>query len=156
MLNDPVESPASPLRYDSALEREIVETLVRTLPSPWKLQQHAPLLDVPAPGLDFPYTPDIVIKNESTGQSLSVEVKSSVSLSLLNIMTLQRIQSAIEKLGGDFLLLVQGEAPGSRGAKPWLSEYGINAVGVSQAADAAGEIEKQLARPSRLLRGQRF
>jgi hypothetical protein len=141
MMNDPGESSAVPLEYRSACEREIITTLLRTLPAPWKL---LPSLDVPVPGLDFQYTPDLVIKNETTGQSMSVEVESSVSLSLPNIMKFRRIQAAIEQSGGDFLLVVHGETPGSGGARRWLGEYGVNAVGASKAVEVAGVIEKQL------------
>jgi hypothetical protein len=147
MRNDSGPRPAVPLECNTAFEQELADTLVLTLPSSWTLQHQAPPLDVQAPDLDFQYTPDMVVRNESTGQSLSVEVKNSVSLSLPNIMKFRRIQSAIEQSGGDFLLVVHGETPGAGGAKRWLSEYGINAVGASRAEEAAGMIAKQLTLP---------
>jgi hypothetical protein len=37
------------------------------------------------------YTPDFLIRNETTGQVLAVEIKSGLSLSLANIIKFQRI-----------------------------------------------------------------
>jgi hypothetical protein len=131
-------------QYASAVEKEIGESLERTLTPPWSLKYHGEVLDVRSAGGGISYTPDFLITNEATGQALAVEIKSSLSLSIANIIKFQHIQSAFEKKGTDFLVVVHGHLPEDAAANARLGEYGINAVGVSRAIDAASEIEKQL------------
>lgn len=93
---------------------------------------------------DMHYTPDFLIRNAATGHALAVEVKSTISLSLPNVLKISDIKAAFEKQGTDFLVVVHGDAHDTPRANARLNEFGINAVGVSRPADAAAEIEKQL------------
>jgi hypothetical protein len=131
--------------YSSAVEKEIGESLEGKINRPWSVKYPGEPLETDTAGLGIHYTPDFVITNEETGQVLAVEVKSYLSLSLPNIIKFQHIQSALEKSGADFFLVVHGDSSESAGADARLGEYGIHAVGVSRPIDAATEIEKQLA-----------
>lgn len=144
MTTKSVAKSNSQREYASAVEKAIGESLERKLTPPWSLKYHGESLDVRSAGGGINYTPDFLITNEATGQALAVEIKSSFSLSLANIIKFQHIQSAFEKLGTDFLVVVHGDLPEDARANVRLGEYGINAVGVNRAIDAASEIEKQL------------
>jgi hypothetical protein len=135
----------SPWRlYGSALEQEIVEAVGRSLKSPWTLQQQTIPLDLSATDVDLHYTPDFVIRNESNGHVLAVEVKSSSSLSMANVIKLQHIQNAFQESGTDFLLVVHNVDAEAKGKNAQLTEYGLNAVDINRPDQAAVEIEKQL------------
>lgn len=135
---------SSPREYASAVEREIAHALERTLTAPWKLQSRIESLEVPSVGSGWRYTPDFVIRNESTGETLSVEVKSSLSLSMPNLIKLHEIQSAVESDGSKFLLLVHANTGDTAKPSSMTGEYGVNAVTVSGASEAAHVIEEHL------------
>jgi hypothetical protein len=134
-----------PREYASAVEREIGESLERTLTPPWSLKYLTEPLDVRSGNWGINYIPDFLITNSTTGHALAVEVKSSLSLSIANIVKLQHIQSALERQETDLLVVVHGGSPDDPGPNARLGEYGIKAIGVRGAIDAASEIEKQLA-----------
>lgn len=136
---------ASQYEYSSALEKQIGDSLQRTLAPPWSLEYPAQSVDVRTGGGQMNYTPDFLIRNSTTGNALAVELKSSSSLSIPNIIKLQHVQAALEKQGTAFLIVVHDGSRDEPVANARLGEYGINAVGVSGAVDAAGAIEKQLA-----------
>jgi hypothetical protein len=140
-----VENSAYPSKFASALEKEIGESLEQTLAPPWRLQYPTASLDVRSGSWAMNYTPDFLITNSATGHTLAVEVKSSLSLSMANIVKLQHIQSALKAQGKDFLLVVHRGSRDDPEPNADLGEYGIHAVGVNRAVDAASEIEKQLA-----------
>lgn len=144
MMNSSATQTASQRQYASAAETELIESLESMLTYPWRLKYPEESLDVRA-GAGINYTPNFLIMNETTGRALAVEIKNSLSLSLPNIIKLQHIQSAFKNLGTDFLVVVHGDVSEDAGANARLSHYGINAVGVSRAIDAARAIEKQLA-----------
>lgn len=137
-----------PSAYDSEVEREIAQVLEKTLTAPWRLQGRIQSFEVPSGERGLRYTPDFVIRNESTGESLSVEVKDSISLSMPNLMKLRDIQSAVESDGSKFLLLVCSGVSDAVRPGATLSEYGLNAVTVRGATDAARVIEQRLMRQS--------
>lgn len=135
---------AAPREYASTAEKEIAEFLVKTLAAPWKLQPEVMPMEVPSAGGGLRYVPDFLIVNEATGDSLSVEVKSSRSLSMPNLIKFHDIQTAIEGAGARFLLLVHADSPDAASAKSRLGEFGVRAATVRSAADAAHVIEEQL------------
>ena len=143
MTTNAVMKATAERAHASKVDQEIAESIERKLTPPWRLQYHRESLDVGFAGWAIHYTPDFVLTNETTGQALAVEIKNSVSLSMLNIIKLQHIQSAFEKLGTDFLVVVRGDASDDGRANLRLAEYGIHAVA---ATEAASEIEKQLTR----------
>lgn len=130
-------------RYLSSFEKEIGETLQKTLPAPWRLEYAAVPLDVLTGTGPMNYTPDFLITNPSTGHSVAIEVKSNLSLSMPNILKLQDIQAALAKNGTDFLIVVQQASDEPRNDR--LDDYGLNAVSVHGISHAAEEIEKKLA-----------
>lgn len=139
------ENSAYPSKYASALEKEIGKSLEQTLAPPWSLQYPTESVDVRAGSWAIDYTPDFLITNSATGHALAVEVKSSLSLSLANIIKFRHIQSALKEMGTDFLVVVHNGSPDDPEPNAHLGEYGIHAIGVNRAIDAAHEIEKQLA-----------
>lgn len=139
------ENSAYPSKYASALEKEIGKSLEQTLAPPWSLQYPSESIDVRAGSWAVNYTPDFLITNSATGHALAVELKSSLSLSIANILKLHHIQSALREKGTDFLIVVHDGSPDDPEPNAQLGEYGIHAVGASRAVDAANEIEKQLA-----------
>ena len=138
------ENSVYPSKFTSALEKEIGESLEQTLTPPWRLQYPTASLDVRSGSWAIHYTPDFLITNSATGHALAVEVKSSLSLSMANIIKFQHIQSALKEQGTDFLMVVPHGSRDDPEPNAQLGEYGIHAVGVSSGVDAASEIEKQL------------
>lgn len=124
-------------------EEEIGEILDLQLRSPWSVVESSPL-DVGSAGPAFSYAPDIMLKNDDTGEVLMVEIKTPNSLSIPNILKLKRIQTAVEDAGTDFLLLFEDDKSAASRTQVRLSEYGVKAVGVSNASDAADQIVKHL------------
>lgn len=139
------EDFAYPSKFASTLEKEIGASLEQTLAPPWRLQYPTESLDVRSGSWSINYIPDFLITNSATGHTLAVEIKSSLSLSMANIIKLQHIQSALKEQGKDFLLVVHRGSRDDPEPNADLGEYGLHAVGVNRAVDAASEIEKQLA-----------
>jgi hypothetical protein len=84
------EKPGATLHhYSSPFEKEIGESLQRTLAAPWRLEYPARSVDVLTGTGQMDYTPDFLIANRSTGRAVAVEVKSNLSLSIPNILKLQ-------------------------------------------------------------------
>lgn len=54
----------------------------------------------------FQYGPDFLVRRNSTGQELFVEVKSIHSLSLANLAMFRAVAKQLKKTGKDFLVLV--------------------------------------------------
>lgn len=137
------DKPTASRGYDSALEEQIVEGLSRQLKAPWKIQRDPGDMQFSTANADLRYTPDVVLRNEDTGKLVVLEFKQNMSLSMPNLMKFQRIQSAYESSGAEFLLVVHGdqETPKSDSR---FTEYGINAIDVTRVEDAAGEIERHL------------
>jgi hypothetical protein len=130
--------------YASAVEKEIGESLKNRLVPPWGLKYPTESVGVSSGSWTMNYAPAFLITNSATGRVLAVEVKSSLSLSLPNILKLQHIQTALKQVGVDFLLVVHGGSFEEPGPNSRLSEYGVHAVDVSGDVDAAGEIKKWL------------
>jgi hypothetical protein len=137
------KSTSSP-GYDSAMEEQIIEGLSRQLKAPWKIRRESADVRLSSSDAVMGYTPDLVLTNEDTGKVVVVELKQNLSLSMPNLIRFQNIQSEYEKSGAEFLLVVHGGESQNSNSESRLSEYGINAVDVTHAEDAALAIQQHL------------
>jgi hypothetical protein len=139
------EKPGATLHhYSSPFEKEIGESLQRTLAAPWRLEYPARSVDVLTGTGQMDYTPDFLIANRSTGRAVAVEVKSNLSLSIPNILKLQDIQAALEKQGTGFFVVVHWVPSDEPLRDERLADYGLDAVSARGALHAVEEIEKRL------------
>lgn len=138
-------------QFMSLTEQAIAEALSATLPRQFVLENRPERIDVPlSEGERLTYTPDILIRNTETGSILPIEVKTSQSLSLANVMMFKYISAAYKSLGQDFILVICESGSEDVAKKNRLSDKQIHSIWARDGAQAATKIGNLLTASSAL------
>jgi hypothetical protein len=131
-------------RFLDAAGQEVAAQLGQTLPRQFALEPSTDNIEVSVGGGEkFIYTPDFLLRNFDTNETLPIGVKTPLSLSLASVAKLTCISAAYKEQGQDFLLLVWGHdhASGDASAKKnQLKDQGIHAMWVQDGKQAASQI----------------
>jgi hypothetical protein len=93
-----------PARLSSATELEVFNALSR-LPDGYTIEASPARISFDYDGAGFRYEPDFIVTSPD-GSQLIIDVKSSASLSLMNLAKLVEINKRVEKYGAHFLLII--------------------------------------------------
>jgi hypothetical protein len=138
VMNDPTErAPIEDAgRFLSQSERRLADFLSHNLHAPLVWEPVAPALQVDtAGGTIFKYQPDFVIRDVDTGRTLFVELQSVQALSLSNLVKFKFVSDAAKRAGGEFLLLVEGDADAAAIQRS-LASQGVRAVRLGERGEA--------------------